>query len=487
MAEQISIIDQILANTDPKVIVNELTIDDEYIAIAKTNQDEYDGVHKVLLRQDKKIGEGSNAKTVPVARLVVSFQKTITNLAVAFLFGRPIKYVMDSEDNTQDAFTSMQDLFRQKKMEYFDRKIARRVMIETRCAELWYATNETFNKDEPKAPDDPGYVASKIGVMLLSKETGYEIFPYFDQFGDMVAFTMKYSGKIYDKTTKKVMSQNYIKVFTSAQIITYVQTGSGIAEESREPNPFGKIPVIYYEQDQAEWKDVQTLIDRYEDHISHHADENDYYASPILKIKGKIVKPPEKDQTGKVLQFDSQMTSDGKSFMYGDAEYLTWDQAPESLKLEGSNLKDLIYSLTSTPDVSFTSVKGISNISGIALKLLFFDATLKAMNHQEVFGEGISRRVNLVKQILSITNVAIGDAINNLQVTVKFQDPTPQDIKEAIETLTEGMAGKPVMSRQTALRNNPLVVDAKDEAIEMDEDEKRNTDDTIIKPGSFNI
>lgn len=487
MPEQINIIDQILANTDPKVIIKELTMDDEYIAIAKTNQDEYDGIHKILLRLDKETGEGATAKTVPVAKLVTTFQKTITNLAVAFLFGRPVKYVLDSEDDTQDAFTAMEDLFRQKKMQYIDRKIARRTMIEKRCAEYWYATNDTFDATNPKTPDDPEYIASKVGVMLLSIKTGYEIFPYYDQYGDLVAFTMKYSGKVYDKTTKKVMSKNYVKVLTNTIILTYIQTGSGYTEESRDTNLFNKIPVIYYQQEQSEWKDVQTLIERYEEHISNHADENDYYAAPILKVKGKIVLPPDKKQSGKTLQFDSQPTPDGKDIMYGDAEYLTWDQAPESLKLEGNNLRDLIYTLSSTPDVSFGNVKGLGAISGIALKLLFFDATLKAMNHHEVFGEGLARRVNLVKRILSVTNVALANQLATMQVTVKFQDPTPQDIKEAIETLTEGLAGKPVMSRKTALRNNPLVIDAKQEELDMDEDENRNTSAEGLQAGSFNI
>jgi len=486
MAEKtVNIIDQILALNDPKKIIAALTEDDEYVKQAGINQDEYDGKHKILLKPDKKIGEGTSAKTIPVARLVTTFQKLITNLAVAFLFGRPVKYVLDSEDNTQDAFNSMEDLFRQRKMQYFDRKLARTTMIETRSAEWWVATNDSFDADAPKTPDDPGYIASKINVVLLSVKTGYQIFPYFDQFGDMIAFTMTYSGKAYDEKTKKIVSKNFVTILTASNFITYVQSGSGWEEQSNMPNPFGKIPIIYYAQEQSEWKDVESLIERYEEHISKHADENDYYGSPIMKIKGKMVKPPDKSQTGKILQFESQTTGDGKDVIYGDAEYLTWDREPESITFEGNNLKDLIYTLTSTPDVSFSSVKGISSLSGIALKLLFFDATLKSMNHQEVFGEGLARRVNLVKQMLSITNVAIEAATQAMEVTVKFQDPTPQDIKEAIETLTEGLAGQPVMSRKTALRNNPLVTDVKTEETEMDEDEKREVVTQGVEAGSL--
>ena len=481
----VNIIDQIFALNDPKKIVAELTKEDEYIKEAEINQDEYDGKHKILLKDNKKIGEDTTAKTIPVSRLVTTFQKLITNLAVAFLFGRPVKYVLDSEDNTQDAFTSMEDLFRQKKMQYFDRKLARTTMIETRSAEWWVATNDSFDPANPKTPDDPEYIASKINVILLSIKTGYKIYPYFDQFSNLIAFTMTYSGKAYDEKSKKVVSRDYVKILTNTKFITYVKSGSGFVAEDDSVNPFGKIPIIYYAQEKSEWKDVQSLIERYEDHISKHADENDYYGSPMMKVKGKMIKPPDKTQSGKVLQFESQVTNDGKDVIYGDAEYLTWDREPESITFEGNNLKDLIYTLTSTPDISFSSVKGISSLSGIALKLLFFDATLKSMNHQGVFGEGLARRVNLVRQMLSVTNVSLAAATQEMEVTVKFQDPTPQDIKETIETLTDGLAGEPVMSRKTALRNNPLVSDVKEEELEMDVDEKRSTESEELEAGSL--
>ena len=86
---------------------------------------------------------------------------------------------------------------------------------------------------------------------------------------------------------------------------------------------------------------------------------------------------PEKDETGKMIKLDIVETPDGK-IINSDLDFLTWDHAPEALKLEFELSKGLIYNLTDTPDLSFDNVKGLGNISGIALKLLFLAPILKS-------------------------------------------------------------------------------------------------------------
>ncbi len=479
------IIDEILALTDTTKIIKELTKDEDYIEEAKVNQDEYDGKHKVLDRKDKKIGEGADEEIIPVAKLITTFQKTIVNLAVAFIVGRPVKYVLDSEDNTEDAFKLINNVFRANKIQYFDRKLVRQTMIETRTAELWFAKRDA--EENPKSPTDPDYIASKIGVQLLTYKLGYSIFPHFDQYGDMDAFTVTYEMEKFVEASKKVKTVKRVDIYTATKFIFYEKSGSKWDAIVDIPNQYGKIPIIYYTQETAEWKDVQTLIDRYENHISTHADENDYYSAPIILIKGNMLKPPDKTQTGKLLQFKPTESPDGKGWDYGDAKYLTWDNEPQSMKMEGDNLKDLIYTLTSTPDISFSSVKGITNLSGIAIKMMFFDATLKALNHQETFGEGFTRRFNLMKTILSFTQVASKGQLTEVSATPQFQDPTPRDIKENIAVLSEALAGDPVMSEDTALRNNLLVTDVEKEKEKMKEDRERKSASSGFEAGSFNL
>lgn len=423
------------------------------------NYNEFYGKHKVLERKDKIVGQTGQTKIVPVVKLVTTFQKKIVNIAKGFIFGKPVTYIQKSDDiKTGKAFKLLNSVLDENKTEYKDRNIAETVMIETRCAELWTVS---FDSKDVKT----------VKFILLSKKTGNEIYPYFDNTGNMVAFTRKF----------KINGIQYIEIYTALKIIKAVsKTGSWDILEI--PNPFKKIPVVYYEQEETEWADVQTLIDRMEDLLSRHGDTNDYNGAPMLKVHGKITSLPEKTQDGKVLQFEGEETGPDGKLQYGDASYLTWDKSPESIKLEMDNLKELIYSLSSTPNLSFNNLHGIGNVAGISIKLMFLDSIIKAANKEEIYGQGLLRRVNILKAILSMTDNSLARQFEELKVGIKFNSIIPENEKEIIEMLSTAAGGEPIISQETAVRNNPLVENAEDEIVKLEQSKTENN-----LQGTFNL
>ena len=276
-------------------------------------------------------------------------QKKIVSMAVSFLFGEPASISFNEGD--EEAYKLLVDVWKDNKLDYFNRRLARKVFVETKAAELWYVTKEE-GKD------------AKIRVMLLSKEMGDDIYPHFNDFGDMDAFTRQYT--LLDAKGKAI---EHVDIYTADKIIRGVKVQRWTSKD--EVNLFEKIPVIYYSQKKPEWDDVQTLIDRMEMMISKFADTNDYFGSPVLILKGEIDNAPEKDEQGKMLTVKGEANIQTGVVEYqGGAEYLTWEQGPESTKIEYDMLKDLIYSMTSTPDLSFNNVKGIGVVAGIAIKLM---------------------------------------------------------------------------------------------------------------------
>jgi len=154
-----------------------------------------------------------------------------------------------------------------------------------------------------------------------------------------------------------------------------------------------------------------------------------------------------------------------------DASYLTWDQAPAAIQLEKDTLQELIYSMTQTPDISFQQMKGLgASVSGVALKLMFLDAALKCLRHQEEFGEGLQRRINILKKGMSLISATVEPALS-LQVEPEFTFYMPQNDQEIINTLVTAAGGKAVMSRKTAVENNPFVVNAQTEMEDITDDE----------------
>jgi len=422
----------------------------------ETYKKEYQGEHDILLRPQKTVGKGATMKLVQQAKLVIRYQRKIVNMAVSFLFGDAVKLVLgNKEDNLQDTFTLIQDVWDKNKLDYFNRKLARRLFVETKVAELWYVIIDNDN-------------AKHIKVSLLCNENGDEIFPHFNENGDLDAFLRRYKLEDVDEKTYE-----HIDIYTADSFIYGIKKDVWVIE--KKENLYGKIPVIYYEQSEPEWMSVQSEIDRSEMLISKFADTNDYFGSPTLKIKGKITNPPDKAEVGKILQFTGEVNSEGK-MDYGDAEYLTWEHAPEAIKMEYDTLKDIIYSITSTPDLSFSNVKGITKTSGEALKFLFMDSILKAKDKEEIFGEALTRRINLLKAILSVTDIKEATNLQELDVSVKFGSILPQDITETIKALSTARGGDVIMSQDEAVRQNPLVSDA-EEDIKRLEGEKKETSD----------
>ncbi|MCK4446490.1 MAG: phage portal protein, partial [Candidatus Marinimicrobia bacterium] len=332
------------------------------------------------------------------------------------------------------------------------KKLARRLFVETKVAELWYVIIDDQN-------------VKHIKVALLCDENGDSIFTHFNENGDMDAFTRRY--KLEDIDGKKY---DHVDIYTAENFIYGTKKGEAWKSEKKE-NLYGKIPVIYYEQAETEWASVQTEIDRIEMLISKSADTNDYFGSPTLKLKGKLVNAPEKGEVGKILQFTGETNAEGK-IDYGDAEYLTWTHAPEAVKLEYETLKDIIYSLTSTPDLSFNNVQGLTKTSGEALKFLFMDSILKAKDKEEIFGEALTRRVNLLKAILSVTDVKSKQALEEMDILIKFGDVLPKSITETVQALSIARGGDSIMSRDSAVRGNPLVEDSEEDIKRLEEEKK---------------
>jgi len=402
-------------------------------------QELYDGVHEILKKLPKELGTGAKKTSQGLVKEVITLQKKIVASAVSFLFGEPVKLLLN--DGDEEAFKLLSDVWDKNKLEYFNKKLARKVFIETKAAELWYVKKLEGQE-------------AQIKVALLSIENGDAIYAHFDDLGNMDGFLRKYI--LINELETEV---THADIYTDTMVYKGTQKPGGWDVE-KLPNIFSKIPVIYYSRKKPEWDDVQSEIDRMETLVSNFGDTNDYFGSPIIKFKGKPTDLPSKEEMGKMLQFSSEIDSDGKVTYPGDAEYLTWEQAPEAIRLEYDIIKSIIFSMTSTPDLSFDNVKGLSALSGIAIKLMFADSVLKAKDHEELFGEGLTRRNNLLKAILSTTSLKDKEKLEVLDIGLKFGSVLPTDLEELIKSISLARGGEAIMSEETAIRQNPLVMDA---------------------------
>jgi len=399
---------------------------------------QYDGVHKILKKQGKSTINGE----VELQKTVINYQKLITDLSVAFLFGNPIDLILKNPNESNSIlFSEFKQIWERSKTDATLYNFAKDVLIQSR------ASIEVL-KD-----------ADKVNHTVINALNSIDFFINFNDEGKTDAFERTFKVTDYDIAAKKVKERVYNDLLTNdLRIVTDITDDKNPFEIKREEIN-GKMPIIYAQIKEAEFQSVQNLIDRLEKVISKNADSNDYFADPRLVVNGEVVTNElKKDTTGDILEIKG--TSGG-----GNAEisYLVWDRASESYKLEVEFLIDNIFAISSTPKIDFNNLKSIGNISGVALELMFLATTIKTKAHiQTTFNEVVTRLISVMKNQLS-NMPTIGKNFNELEIDFTFNDGIPVNLKETIETLVFGVNGG-VMSKETALENNPLVDNSTKEA-----------------------
>ena len=416
-----------------------------------TNDDE----RRVMKSKD----DAPRMKPEPVARIGLDLPNVIVKRAASMIFGNPVEVLANPEGDAEEMVLMALNAIRHDiKERSLNRRIARHMFSCTEVAEVWYPV--------PIDRKRPNVVSHKFGIdtkfklrcLMLSPLLGDKLYPYFDETGDMVAFSRE-----YERTDEKGATRQFFETWTDEEHILFVQDGGSMAMAEGFPkeNVIGKIPVVFGHEEEPEFAKVMILINRLEKLLSNFADTNDYHAAPKIFIQGEIKGFAKKGESGAIIE-----GTEGSS-----AQYLSWANAPESVKLEIETLLRMIYTLTQTPDISFDSVKGL-NLSGVALKLLFMDAHLKVMDHMEVFDEYLQRRFNIVKAFIGKFDTKLESAADSLDVEPEVTPFMITDDATEINTLLNATGGKPIMSQKTAIRKAGIVsdVDAEVEQITAETD-----------------
>lgn len=392
-------------------------------------------------RPDKTIKVGSDdaeekdaVRVELVARVALAIQKLIIKRAASFLFGNDVKYTPDETGEHVDlVMKAFNKILRNAKSTSLNRRIARAIFGYKESAELWYPVESEKTHSKYGFP-----TKTKIKCAIWSPKDGNALYPYFDGEGDLVAFSREYSQEIGGRTV------SFFETYTndSHYLFSNAEGDYALVGGYPKPSPLdGKIPIVYGHQDYFETEDVDSLIARLEKLLSNFADTNDYHASPKIVVKGRILGWAKKGESGSVIEMDEG----------GEAEYLSWNNAPESVKLEIETLLKFIYTISQTPDISFESVKGLGAVSGVALKLLFMDAHLKVQDKREIFDEYLQRRSSIIKSYIGQMNSSLASTCDNIDIDPEID---PYMLTSEIEEINMWLAAngnKPLVSHKTSV------------------------------------
>ena len=391
----------------------------------------------------------------PVARIGVGMEKLITKRAVSFLFGNDVEYSTASTNQSEiEVLNIIKKILKSNKVRALNRRIGRACIASTEVAEYWYKLN-TGTRHNRYGRE----TAFQIKCAVFSPMEGNDLYPLFDDIGNLISFSREYVVQQADE------EHRYFETYTDKLILKY-KLGTGKTEwemiESTT-HDIGKIPIIYTTQEETDYSEITALRERLEWLLSHFADINDYHAAPKIFVQGKINKFISKNSAGSILEGETG----------SQANYLSWDHAPEAVKLEIETLLNLIYTLTQTPDVSFESVKGLNAMSGIALKLMFLDAHLKVEDKKEIFDEYMIRRANLLKTMVGGILPALKPAAENIEIDATITPYMIDATAENIDMLVSATGGKQVLSQLTATKLSRLVDDPEAEFSQIQKEEQQ--------------
>lgn len=382
-------------------------------------------------------GENGNFRIERVARISLAIQRLILNRAVSFCFGNPVLYnATPTDDNEAAVMRAFNCVLQDVKSNSLNRKIARSIFGYKECAEYWYTVEKPHSKY--------GFNSKhKLRCALFSPVYGDTLYPYFDETGDMIAFSRAFSRKTVGEETV-----DYFETFTDTEHWLWILGPKGYEVVPGYPKPvtIGKIPVVYGHQHKFETEDVDKLIDRLELLLSNFADTNDYHASPKIFTTGRIVGWAKKGESGAVIEGEEGATM----------QYVSWQSAPEAVKLEIETLLQMIYTITQTPDISFDSVKGIGATSGVALKLLFMDAHLKVQDKREIFDDYLQRRANIILPYIGKMNHSLEAACETIAIEPEI---VPYMLTSEIDELNYWLTAngnKPVISQEESVEKAGL-------------------------------
>ena len=387
-----------------------------------TQQEERDPV-------TSEITKPAQTEEEDVNRIAIPLEQDIVNIQTAFTVGNLPKMTLESEDEKEKKlFGIIKRVLRQNKIKYINKRVMRSWLAEQEVAEYWYTVEDAnwwqkiLQKITGVAPKN------KLKVALWSPFRGDSLYPLFDEYGDMIAFSREYKG-----TDAEGEDVTKFMVIDDTNVTTYVDDEI----ESTFKHGFDKIPVMYIYRDKPYCHKIRTIRNRIEVLMSNFADCLDYNFFPKLTAKGVVENVINRGTGSEIIQLENG----------AEIAYLTWQQSPEMAKMELESLTEKAYAMTNTPRVSVDYIKGAgSPVSGKAFKYVFMGAHMQVSNHAEDLEEYLQRRVNFLTSAIGTIYTDMKSASETIDIDVEIVpftiDNKSEAIKDAVDAYKGGVASR---------------------------------------------
>lgn len=370
-----------------------------------------------------------------VTRITCNLQQLATKRMTELITGIPVRRVYKPENERQKEVAAyIEKIYERNRIDSVNIERCNMLFAGCEVMTLWYAVEERNNIYGFNSP-------LKMRCRNFSPMLGDELYPLFDEYGDMIALSVGYTRKKLGKTV------SYFDAYTADRHIKWSnERNSGWEVMEDEVNALGKIPAVYTFRPTPIWEDTSRIVFEIEWALSRNGNYLRKNSKPVF-----IVFADEQIQYGDEQSQDREFRSIMQYPKGSTAQYVTWQQAVENLKFYVAELRQSFFTQLQLPDWSYESMKS-NPMSGESRKQLFIDAQLKVKDESGRLIEYYDREVNVVKAFakasLPTSYHADIDALPVENVITPF---TITDEKDTITNLTTANGGKPLISHRESI------------------------------------
>lgn len=369
-----------------------------------------------------------------VTRITLDFQQLAVKRMTELVCGIPVKRVYKAENDKQKEIAVwLENIFERNRIESVNVDRCNMLFAGCEIMTLWYAVEQENSVYGFKSP-------LKLRCRTFSPMLGDELYPLFDEYGDMIAMSIGYTRR------KDGRNVTYFDAYTADRHIKWSNENGDWSPIEDDEMKILKIPAVYCMRPTPIWEETSRLVYEMEWALSRNGNYLRKNSKPLFVVFAdeQISYGDEKDEK-----------SEGRAVMQypkgSNAAYVTWQQAVENLKFYINELRNSFFTQLQLPDWSYEKMSQQA-MSGESRKQLFIDSQLKVKDEGGRLLEFFDREVNVVKAFLKIMAPAgYEDDIDSLSVENIITPFSITDDKDTISNLVTATAGKAVMSQREAV------------------------------------
>lgn len=369
-----------------------------------------------------------------VTRITYDLQRLAVKRMSELCNGIPVKRIYRPENDRQkEVATAMEKIYKCNRIDSLNTERCTMLFAGCEVMTLWYATetrNTVYSFNSPL----------KLRCRNFSPMLGDELYPLFDEYGDMIAMSVGYTRKVGGK------SVSFFDTYTTDTHYKWNNEENGWTLVEQENYTVGKIPAIYMWRPTPIWEDTSRIVFEMEWAMSRNGNYLRKNSKPLFVVMAdeQIAYGDEASENAEaraIMQYPKGST----------ANYVTWTQAIDNLKFYITELRQSFFTQLQLPDWSYESMKS-NAMSGESRKQLFIDCQLKVKDEAGRLMEFYDREVNVVKSFLKLAmGQQYANDIDALPVENVITPFTITDEGDTINHLLSANGNKPIISQRESI------------------------------------